>query len=63
MLVRRIRSIVLACLPRCEAGRGGYKVRENFEIPDNKLAPSPPSSPLGERMEVRGNFEIPYNKL
>jgi len=49
MLVRRIRSTVLACLPRCEAGRGGYKMRGNFEIPDNKLAPSPPSSPLGER--------------
>jgi len=24
-------------------------VRGNFEIPYNKLAPSPPSSPLGER--------------
>jgi len=24
-------------------------MEQNFEIPYNKLAPSPPSSPLGER--------------
>jgi len=37
-------------------------VRGNFEIPYNKLAPSPLPLPSGRGYKVRGNFEIPYNK-